>query len=65
MIKKENKSVSIINVLQDKKNYKIVFKVLSSFIITIISNDVCIDYLAFESRNKLNSLLVMEGVLNT
>ena len=63
--KKKIRVLALLMFYKTRKNYKIVFKVLSSVIITIISNDVCIDYLAFESRNKLKSLLVMEGVLNT
>ena len=46
--KKQKKTVSIINVLQDKKNPKNVFKVLSCVIYTIINNYVCIDYLVSE-----------------
>ena len=53
--KKENKSVSIINILWDKEKSKKDFKVLSCVIYTIINNYVCIDILACESK-KLSEL---------
>ena len=61
LAKKKTRVLALLMFYEARKNHKKYFKVLSCVIYTIISKNVCIEYLYCESKSKVKYRLLLEG----